>query len=461
MDVLEIDGASNRGIDEIRNLRELVKYSPINAKFKVFIIDEVHMLTQAAFNALLKTLEEPPSHVKFIFATTEANKVLPTILSRCQRHDFHRMSLEMIESGLKKVIEAENVQMEETVYHLIGTIADGSMRDALSIADQLIAFCGDSVALQATTEMLGIIPSDLFFGITDALQSKDRSVLLEQLAEVHSKGFALTDFIAGLNSHLLNLLIVSGDNGVELLDVTDDLKKRYGEAGNRWDGRDLIRHMDHVTKMESEIKQVQQPKIYLEAMMLKLAEMDSSVAISDLLKQLSGGNPTIVKVEKAPPQKVVPRAKTGVKNSPMPEDVDKKKEVPSETVTKNERNKPEAVSDPGPVVTLESLEQHWEEVVGKVSENGTSIGTFLSHGQPTEVAGSKVTIGFPERYRFQLDVLKKNARRVETSLEKVFGKKLKVNFFLQKGDASSAELDDSNHPVTQRVLELFSGEGTN
>ncbi len=459
MDVLEIDGASNRGIDEIRNLRELVKYSPINANYKVFIIDEVHMLTQAAFNALLKTLEEPPSHVKFIFATTEVNKVLPTILSRCQRHDFHRMSLEMIQSGLKKVVEAENVQMEETVYHIIGTTADGSMRDALTIADQLIAFCGDSITLQAAAKMLGIIPIDLFFDVTAALESKDRSALLGHLSEVHTKGFSLTDFTAGLNRHLLNLLIVASDNGVGLLDVTDDLKERYGEVGSTWDGRDLIRLLDQVTKMESEIKHVQQPKIYIEAMMLKLAEMDSSIEISDLLKQLSRGLKAPVEMVKVPKPKVEPKPKSSVNHPPqMPKDIEKNNEASSESVMKKEQIEPDAVLEPGPSVKLELLHQHWEEVVGKVSENGTSIGTFLSHGEFLEVAGSKVTIGFPERYRFQLDVLKKNSRKIETSLEKVFGEKLKVDFVLKKEDASSAELDNSDHPVTHRVLELFGGE---
>ena len=462
MDVLEIDGASNRGIDEIRNLRELVKYSPINVKFKVFIIDEVHMLTQAAFNALLKTLEEPPPHVKFIFATTEANKVLPTILSRCQRHDFHRMSLETIRAGLEAVVEAENVQMEESVYHLIGTTADGSMRDALSLADQLIAFCGHSITLEAATEMLGIIPSDLFFSITDALKVKDRSGLLDQLTEVHEKGFAQTDFINGLNRHLLNLLIATGEKGADLLDVTDDLKERYSTASSEWKARDLIRYLDHVTKMESEIKRVQQPKVFLEAMMLKLAEMDSSVEISDLLDKLSGGNPVSTSQPvKAPPPQLPPKEKPAVKDSPPPKEEPPQEEKASEPAAEPEQKKADAVSDSGPELSLDSVRQKWEEVVGKVSENGTSIGTFLSHGEPAEVTGRRVTIGFPERYRFQLDVLKKNSRRIEMSLEKVFHKELKVDFVLQKGNESSAELSNSDHPVTQRVLELFGGEMTN
>ena len=239
---------------------------------------------------MLKTLEEPPLHVKFIFATTEPNKVLPTILSRCQRHDFHRMSLETIKKGLRAIIEIEGIKVEESVLHLIGNMADGSMRDALSLSDQLIAFCGDSVTLKAATEMLGIIPKELFFSITDALKTKDHNALLVQLSEVYTKGFGLTDFIGGLNRHLLNLLIANGEKGGRLLEMTEDLKKRYSEESKGLNPRDLIRQIDHVTIMESELKYVQQPKIYVEAMILKLAEMDASVNIDDILKKLSSGN---------------------------------------------------------------------------------------------------------------------------------------------------------------------------
>ena len=451
MDVLEIDGASNRGIDEMRNLRELVKYAPINAKFKVFIIDEVHMLTQAAFNALLKTLEEPPSHVKFIFATTEPNKVLPTILSRCQRHDFHRMSLDVIESGLRSVTETEGIKVEESVLHLIGNMSDGSMRDALSLTDQLIAFCGDSVTLKVATEMLGIIPNDLFFNVTDALKSKDHGALLVQLSEVHAKGFALTEFISGLNHHLLNLLIASGEKGDQLLDMTEDLKKRYSEESTGWDSRDLIRQIDHVTIMTSELKHVQQPKIYVEAMILKLAEMDASVKIADILQKLASGNRVtndtaeLKAIEISQPA-TKPEAEPAVKEESL------------SAVSEDMREKEEAKSPGEQSPQLEKVIKQWGEVINKVSENGTSISTFLSHGEPVELTGKRLIIGFSKKYRFQLDVLKKNTRRIETSLEDVLGQEMRVEFVLKKNEKDLVDKTGKIHPVTQRMLELFGGE---
>ena len=447
MDVLEIDGASNRGIDEIRNLRELVKYAPINAKFKVFIIDEVHMLTQAAFNALLKTLEEPPPHVKFIFATTEPNKVLPTILSRCQRHDFHRMSLETIEKGLRTIIEMEEIKIEDTVLHLIGNMADGSMRDALSLTDQLIAFCGDSVTLKAATEMLGIIPNDLFFSITDALKTKDHSALLVQLSEVHAKGFALTDLIGGLNRHLLNLLIASGEKGDQLLDMTDDLKQRYSEESKGLNPRDLIRQIDHVTVMESQLKYVQQPKIYVEAMILKLAEMDASVNIADILKKLSSGNTETNYTEEQKATEIF---------QPEPQSTVKEKSSTAASETAPEKKEAKSSVENSP--QLEKVIKRWEEVVTKVSENGTSISTFLSHGKPIELSGKTLTIGFPKKYKFQLDVLKKNVRRIETSIMKVLDQEMRVEFVLVQNEKASFNKTEETHPVTQRMLELFGGE---
>jgi len=178
LDVLEIDGASNRGVDEIRNLREIVKYPPMNSKFKVIIIDEIHMLTQIAFNALLKTLEEPPEHIKFIFATTEANKILQTIISRCQRYDFNRIGINEMQIVLEKISILEKIDVEKSIFPIISNLADGSMRDSLSIFDQLIAFSDEKITYELAIKMLGIIPIDLFFKITDTFHSKNRDVLL-------------------------------------------------------------------------------------------------------------------------------------------------------------------------------------------------------------------------------------------------------------------------------------------
>lgn len=428
MDVLEIDGASNRGIDEIRNLRELVKYTPINASAKIFIIDEVHMLTAPAFNALLKTLEEPPEHVKFVFATTEPGKVPPTILSRCQRHDFHRLSLTYLFEGIDRVVEKESITLDQDTRRLCAEMADGSMRDALSLLDQLVAYCDDDITYDQAVSLLGIVPGSLFFNITDAIKSKDRKAMLGYLQEVHAQGYALGDFVSGLSKHLLNLLVSTAESSEDLLDLSTDMRDRYKEESKGWDPRDLLRYADQVNEIQSDLKLVQQPRIYVETMMLKLLELDSSVSIQDLLSRLAEGT-------------------QGSKDSSQSEE-------PQKTLFKNP---PE--SDSSNPDRLEEVKEHWDEVIAKVSQNGTSLGTFLSHGDPTRVKGKKLIVSFPRKYRFHIDVLKKNLSRIEASLKETVGQSFRVQFEVSEDVSGRRESSgEETDPVTQRMLDLFGGE---
>ena len=220
LDVLEIDGASNRGIEEIRNLREQIKYAPMNGKYKIFIIDEVHMLTNQAFNALLRTLEEPPAHGKFILATTDIHKVPSTIISRCQRFDFNRMGEPVIMSHLSKIVKLENINLDEQTLSAIANKADGSMRDALSILDQVIAFAGDSINYNEVSEIIGIIPIDIYFKYSDALKSKNYPQMFEVLKIVRASSFHINDFIDGLSAHLRNYILFMTPKGDTLLPLT-------------------------------------------------------------------------------------------------------------------------------------------------------------------------------------------------------------------------------------------------
>ncbi|MFQ6674988.1 MAG: DNA polymerase III subunit gamma/tau [Fidelibacterota bacterium] len=446
MDVVEIDGASNRGIDEIRNLREMVKYTPMNASAKIFIIDEVHMLTPAAFNALLKTLEEPPEHVKFVFATTEPGKVLPTILSRCQRHDFHRLSLTDIFEGIDRVVEREGITIDGATRQLCAEMADGSMRDALSLLDQLMAYCGNDITHEKAVSLLGIIPNSLFFDVTDAVRKKDRKRLLGYLHDIHSHGYALGDFVVGLSKHLLNLLVGTAEPGEGVLDLAADLKERYLEESKSWDPRDLLRYADLVNEMQANLKRVQQPRIYLETMMLKLLELDSSVSIRDVLERLgegSGGSSRALEPEE--PQEAL------FDNSPEPVEEEGKS---GRKESGNSEESPTRESD-----RLETIKRQWDEVISKVSKNGTSLGTFLSHGIPTQVKGKRLIVSFPREYRFQIDVLKKNLSRIETSLEEAVGQFFRVEFVVSKEVSESKKPSrDETDPVTQRMLDLFGGE---
>ncbi|HMJ88344.1 MAG TPA: DNA polymerase III subunit gamma/tau, partial [Candidatus Acidoferrum sp.] len=206
LDVMEIDGASNRGIDEIRDLRETVKYAPASSKFKIYIIDEVHMLTKEAFNALLKTLEEPPAHVKFMFATTEPEKVLPTILSRCQRFDLRRIPINLMVDHLRHIAKLENVEIDDPALFAIARGADGGMRDAESALDQLISFCGNKIVETDVLSMFGLTSQSQLLSLSNALLNGEADIVLREFNDLTKHGKDLGKFVADLLQHLRNLL---------------------------------------------------------------------------------------------------------------------------------------------------------------------------------------------------------------------------------------------------------------
>lgn len=466
MDVLEIDGASNRGIDEIRNLRELVKYTPIHSKCKIFIIDEVHMLTTPAFNALLKTLEEPPPHVKFVFATTEPNKVLPTILSRCQRHDFHRLSLEDIMTVIEEVLKKEDISIDERTKRVVAELGDGGMRDALSLLDQIIAFCGNNITFDKASQILGIIPSSLYFEIMSSIKEKNRKQILETLQQVYSQGYNLTEFVNGLNQHLLNLLIGSIESGDELLVVTEEISQHYLEESKVWNPKDLLRYIDLMTDLETKLKIVQQPKIYTEAVLLKMLEMDSSISISDLLSKLSErGVPSnrtkptenktypLFNMAESGKRKDSSSKPVSVKDSSSPKkqsNIIEKKKKSKESKTKINIEEKD---------NLTEIKSKWGDIVEKVSENGTSVGLFLSYGELVDLRGKRLTISFPSKYRFQMDSVKKKSSAIEDAIKKTVDRTVKINFFIeQKKSMKTSVSQNDDSPVTKRVLELFGGK---
>src|SRR5271169_7098780 len=222
MDVLEIDGASNRGIDEVRELRETVKYVPASSRFKIYIIDEVHMLTKEAFNALLKTLEEPPAHVKFIFATTEPQKVLPTILSRCQRFDLRRIPANLIVKHLKEISKKEKVSIDDEALAAIARGAEGGLRDAESALDQLIAFCGNKIAEADVLSVFGLVAHDRIAALTDAILDGETTKALQVLKGLDDAGKDLQRLVADLLDHFRNLLVVTlGEEGIASLQLPE------------------------------------------------------------------------------------------------------------------------------------------------------------------------------------------------------------------------------------------------
>jgi DNA polymerase-3 subunit gamma/tau len=288
LDVLEIDGASNNGVEQVRELRETCKYAPANAQFKIYIIDEVHMLSTAAFNALLKTLEEPPAHVKFMFATTDPEKVLPTILSRCQRFDLRRIPSALITKHLAHIAGLEKVKIDEAALHAIARGADGGMRDAESTLDQLISFCGDKIEEADVLSMFGLAAQSQILGLSKAILAGEIQTALTLLNELSQNGKDLGRLLSDLLNHFRNLLIFQISRGdLNLIEVSEAevaaLKEQSALAGTE----SFTRILEVLSDAELNLRDTASKKILLEVTALKAIEARSAVSLDAVLKQLN------------------------------------------------------------------------------------------------------------------------------------------------------------------------------
>ena len=268
--VYELDAASNNSVEDIRSLVEQVRISPQGAKFKVYIIDEVHMLSNQAFNAFLKTLEEPPSYAKFILATTEKHKIIPTILSRCQVYDFKRIGDNDIMKHLAFVAQSESVQAEEEALRVVASKADGALRDALSIFDQLVSFSGNQITYQTTIEHLNVLDVDNYFKMTDFLFSEDNSAALLLFDDILNRGFDGQHFIAGLAAHFRQLLMAQNHATIKLMEVSDSVKQRFLEQSKKADKQLLLRGLELANQCDFNYKLSQNKRLAVEICLMQI-----------------------------------------------------------------------------------------------------------------------------------------------------------------------------------------------
>ena len=267
----ELDAASNNGVDDIKNLMDQVQIPPQVGKYSVYIIDEVHMLSTAAFNAFLKTLEEPPAHAIFILATTEKHKILPTILSRCQTYDFNRISVPDIVSNLRMIAGKEGVNIDDESLHVIAQKADGAMRDALTIFDQTVAFCGTDVKYEEVLKNLNVLDYDYSFNLVDAFLAGDYGLALLKFDEILSKGFNALHFCAALSSHFRDLMVTKNGGLDALLELPDSLKTRYMEQASRCSLKFLYDALSITKACEAGYKQTVNPRLHIEFALMKLS----------------------------------------------------------------------------------------------------------------------------------------------------------------------------------------------
>ena len=268
--IFELDAASNSGVDDIRALIDQVRIPPQIGKYKVYIIDEVHMLSGAAFNAFLKTLEEPPAYAKFILATTEKHKILPTILSRCQIFDFKRITVEDITKHLQKIAEKEGVNAEEEALNIIAQKADGALRDALSIFDQMVSFSGNNITYKDVIANLNVLDYEYYFGMVENILANDINSILLLLNEVINKGFDPQNFIQGMASHLRNLLLGKDQRVIDLMEVSNQLKARYAKQAERCSTEFLLKSLDIANECDINFRSANNKRLHLEIALLKM-----------------------------------------------------------------------------------------------------------------------------------------------------------------------------------------------
>ncbi len=410
MDVLEIDGASNRGVGEIRNLRDNIHFNPVSARRKIYIIDEVHMLTIEAFNALLKTLEEPPEHAMFIFATTEINRVPATILSRCQRFDFRRISTTEIADHLRRIADQEKIEVDDEALELIARRADGAMRDAQSLLDQMATFAPDKITVEDVRTALGIAPEDLYFRFSDIVLKRELSRVFPLIDEVDEKGLSPREFLRGLSDHFLNFLKAKSEEGVSFIEAPQSVRKRYADEASRFETNDLLRILAILQDAFNEIRRHPQPRMKLELTLLRLAMLEHTAAIEELLAELRGqpvGSPSAVppkpggqkKTEISPPQPA-----REVQPEPAPADLQ---------------------------LDLREIRSRWMEIVDRACGNRIPLACQLKMGRPLRVEGGTLVVGFGnDLHDLQLDRLKKVAAAgaLDDGLKAVFNAAVRLRF---------------------------------
>jgi DNA polymerase-3 subunit gamma/tau len=461
-DVLEIDGASNRGIDEVRALRENVKFAPAAARYKIYIVDEVHMLTSEAFNALLKTLEEPPPYVKFIFATTEPHKVPDTILSRCQRFDFKRVGIPTMVDLLKDIAAKEKLEADDEAFYAIAKAARGGLRDALGILDQLGALIRRRIKGADVCSMLGLVELDLLFELGRAVGQRDGTAALLVLQDVVDRGKDTRQLCRDLIEHFRNLMVVKvgGVSLSKLVEYPAAVKQRLEEQAGIFPLKRIILALDIIIEAQETARVVESSRLPLELALMKLTFREEKDENRPAEVELKG--PEVRGPSGAPrPVTVPPPARPGqggpALNPPGPGP-----RCPGATASAS-REMHVATADEIKVsrdgeLTMEKVLRLWDTLTSAVSVRKMSAATFLQEGTPLSVSGGKIVIGFSPKCQFHKEGLEDSVNRA--LVREVFSEKLggpvDPEYVISEDHAPRREDDE-----VRNALDAFGGQVVN
>ncbi len=446
MDVMEIDAASNNGVDNIREIREEAVYTPAQSKYKVYIIDEVHMLSTGAFNALLKTLEEPPKHVIFILATTEPHKLPATILSRCQRFDFKRITTHNIIERLKHIVDSDNIKIDKEVLNLVARLAEGSMRDALSILDQCIAFSDDHIKYEDIAPIIGITDSAYLFNITKAIAENDTNKAIELIDELSEKGIDIINFIDNFIKHFRNLLLCKIlSKPEEIIDMAEEEINNLIEQAKYLSQERLLSCIDTLSQSYSNLKWSENQRILLEITIIKLCniELDTSAStllarISEIEEKLSQG---IQHINNTETSKKTPITTEKLSNYKIDKDQQDKKDIKVKPLKELEDNTSVNInSDPNQVIKA------WPKILTELQKlQYVGLGGFLENAKPI-IKNEKVNVILENSFIIDQDLKdgNKNLKTLKQVIKDITGKDIKVIFCTkqQVKDKEQAKSED-------------------
>ncbi|MGB2600714.1 MAG: DNA polymerase III subunit gamma/tau [Candidatus Omnitrophota bacterium] len=463
IDVLEIDGASNRGIDEIRTLRENVKFSPSKGAYKIYIIDEVHMLTQEAFNALLKTLEEPPAHVKFIFATTEPHKVLPTIMSRCQRFDFKRISPKMMFDRIIGIAKKEKIDVDEKAALLIARSADGSMRDALVILDQMVSFSAGKILADDVIELLGMVHKDKMFELSDAVINSEPDRVISILDELVNNGKDPVFITNSLIAHYRDLMILktTKEPTSDMAFSKDELEKLNAQL-DKLSIEEILYILQNLSHCLTLMKGAFFARAPLEIALVRLTKRGNAIALTDILEKIDN-----MGTWSAPEKNFSSTSSSESVNAPV-------KPVRPKAASDNPQiqETAEEINNNGMSEENEmSPEFNWKALLNYVRSKKMSVFTFLSAAKPVEFNKKKVVIGFGKDHAFNKEALETESNKniIEEAANKVLGASPRLEFTLLEFLDETAEQDAAKTeraaaiekevmgPVVEQAMDVFGG----
>ncbi len=459
MDVIEIDGASNRRIEEIREIRDSIKFVPSEAKYKTYIIDEVHMLTKEAFNALLKTLEEPPAHAIFIFATTEPHKLPLTIISRCQRFDFHRIGQTKLADRLKKIADAEGISAQEGVFDAIGRAGDGSMRDAQSMLDQVIAFCGDTITFKQISEILGLYNKELFFKLCDFAYKKqvaDGIILLDKIVR---DGKNLTQFMDEWLTHYRYLLLVKILNDkTDVLDCTPEEVEKIRAQAKLYTTAELEFAVEIISDTANKMRYALSIQVLIELLFMKLSRLKSVISVENALlklEEIQQKGITLNEVSVKSEQKKESQAVSSPTQNDLSDEqstTDTTDKLPDEPkiVPEQEESVSDQNTESSPVVIPASVEvdfdkikESWDAICDSCSNH--SLSSCLRKVSVDKFADKTLVLGVEEDWF--LSHLSDKVKEIEKAISAFFNTDIVVR--LKKNDKSLNSEDNVNNGTTK------------